>query len=84
MLRLSLVWGTELASKRNKSGPSFENHPDISNDVFDIQCVSYLSQAAGLVAGDKRLVRPLAMAAFAERDVFDSIADVPHRYCTPK
>jgi len=33
MLRLSLAWGTELASKRNKSGSSFEDY-NISNDIF--------------------------------------------------
>ena len=82
MLRLSLAWGTELASKRNKSGPSFENY-DISNDIFDIHYVSHLSQADGLVAGDKDLVLPLALAAFPDKDVFGSIDDVPDWYCMP-
>jgi hypothetical protein len=81
LLRLSLAWGTELASKRNKSGPSFENYDKISNDVFDIYYVSHLLQVDGLVAGDKRLVRPLAMAAFTSKDIFGSIKDVPYRYC---
>ncbi len=80
LLRLSLAWGTELACKRNKSGPSFENY-DISNDIFDIYYVSHLSQADGLVAGDKRLVRPLATAAFPDKDVFGSINEVPSSYC---
>ena len=80
LLRLSLAWALELASKRNNSGPSFENY-DISNDIFDIYYVSHLSQADGLVAGDKRLVRPLAMAAFPSKDVFGSIDDVSYRYC---
>ncbi len=79
MLKLSLAWGIELASKRNKSGPSFEKY-DISNDIFDIIYVSHLSQAGGLVAGDKNLVQPLAKAAFPSKDVFDSINDVPYRY----
>jgi len=80
LLRLNLAWGTELASKRNKSGPSFENYDEISNDVFDIHYVSHLSQVDGMVAGDKRLVQPLTIAAFPEKDVFDSIDDVPERY----
>ncbi len=80
LLRLSLAWGIELASKRNKSGPSFENR-DISNDIYDIYYVSHLSQADGLVAGDKRLVRPLAMAAFPSKDVFGSINEVHASYC---
>ena len=79
MLRLRCTWGIELASKRNKSGPSFENY-DISNDIFDIFYVSHLAQADGLVAGDKRLVQPLAIAAFPSKDVFGSIDDVPYRY----
>ena len=80
MLRLSLAWGTELACKRNKSGSSFEDY-DISNDIFDIFYVSHLSQADGLVAGDKDLVQPLATVAFPEKDVFNSIYDVPDSYC---
>ncbi len=83
ILRLSLVWGIELACKRNKSGPNFKNY-DISNDIFDIFYVSHLSQAGGLITGDKRLVLPLAMAAFPDKDVFGSIDDVPYRYCTRK
>lgn len=86
MLRLSTAWEIELASKRNKSGPSFENYDEISNDVFDIYYVSHLSQADGLVTGesDKKLMRPLAMAAFPDKDVFCRIDDVPERYCTHK
>jgi len=83
MLRLSSAWGIELASKRNKSGPSFKNY-DISNDIYDIYYVSHLSQVDGLIAGDKNLVQPLAMAAFPDKDVFCSIYDVPERYCTRK
>ncbi|GAG33142.1 unnamed protein product, partial [marine sediment metagenome] len=51
------------------------------NDIFDIYYVSHLSQADGLVAVDKRLVQPLAKAAFPSKDVFGSINDVPYRYC---
>lgn len=81
MLRLCNAWGTELASKRNQSGPDFENR-DISNDIYDIYYVSHLSQASGLLAHDKDLVEPLAIAAFPDKDVFRSIDDVPFRYCT--
>ena len=80
MVSLCLSWGTEMAIKRNKSGISFESY-DISNDIFDIYYVSHLSQANGLIAGDKKLVRPLAIAAFPEKDVFGSIEDVPVQYC---
>ena len=83
MVRLCLSWGTEMAIKRNKSGISFESY-DISNDIFDIYYVSHLSQADGLIAGDKKLVRPLAIAAFPDKDVFSSIDEVPVRYCKSK
>jgi len=76
MLRLSIAWGIELASKRNKSGPGFENR-DISNDVFDIEYVSHLSQADGLITCDNNLVKPLALAAFPNKEVFGSIDDIP-------
>lgn len=79
MVRLSLAWSTEMAVKRNKSGISFESY-DISNDIFDIYYVSHLSQADGLIAGDKKLVRPLAMAAFPDKDVYGSIDEVPIEY----
>jgi hypothetical protein len=79
MLRLSIALGIELASKRNKSGPDFENR-DISNDIFDIQYVSYLLHADGLITCDKKLVQPLAIAAFPNKDVFGSIDDVPSEY----
>lgn len=81
LLRLSLAWGIELASKQNKSGPSFKNY-DISNDIYDIYYVSHLSQVGGLVTSDRNLVRPLATAAFPDKDVFDSIDDVSDRYRT--
>lgn len=81
LLRLCLAWGTELASKRNKSGYSFENYNEMSNDIFDICYVAHLSQADCLLSRDKRLVQPLAKAAFPSKDVFESIDDVPYRYC---
>lgn len=81
LLRLCLAWGTELACMRNKSGPSFDNYKELSNDIYDIFYVSHLLQADGLVAGDKGLVQSLAKAAFPGKDVFDSIDDVPDCYC---
>jgi len=81
LLRLCLAWGTELASKRNKSGSSFDNYNEMSNDIYDIYYVAHLSQADGLIVRDKRLGEPLAKAAFPSKDVFGSINDVPYRYC---
>ena len=81
LLRLCLAWGTELACMRNKSGSCFDNYKELSNDIFDIHYVSHLLQADGLITSDKRLVQPLAKAAFPGKDVFDSIGDVPDCYC---
>ncbi len=81
LLRLSCAWGIELASMRNKSSPSFNiDNYDLSNDIYDIYYVSHLSQVDGLITEDKNLVRPLAMAAFPDKDVFDNIDDIPDRY----
>jgi len=82
MWRLCFAWGTELANKRNQSGPSFDNYSDLPNDIYDIYYVSHLSQASGLLTKDNNLVEPLAIAAFPDRDIFRSIDDVPFRYCT--
>ena len=79
-LRLCLAWGMELACKRNKSGRSFENYNELSNDIYDICYVAHLSQADGLIARDKNLVQPLAKVAFPSKDVFESIDDVPRSY----
>lgn len=81
LLRLCLAWGTELACRRNKSGSSFDNYKELSNDIFDIHYVSHLSQVDGLITSDKTLVQPLAKAAFPGKDIFDSIDDVPYCYC---
>ena len=86
MLRLGCAWGIELASKRNQSGPSFDNYKDLSNDIYDIHYVSHLAQAHGLVTheNEKKLMPSLAKAAFPGKDVFRDIDDVPFRYCVRK
>jgi len=75
LLRLCLTWGIELASKRNQSGPSFENR-DISNDIYDMYYVACLFKADGLITGDERLVKPLAKTAFPEKNIFSAAVDV--------
>ena len=77
--RLAFAWAIEWACKRNQSGPSFENH-DISNDLYDIEYVAYLSRADGLLTGDEELVMPLAKAAYPQKDVFDDINNIPQSY----
>jgi hypothetical protein len=41
-----------------------------SNDYYDIEHVSYLSRADGLLTNDQELQEPLAKAAFPEKEVF--------------
>lgn len=79
MTRLYLAWGSELASRRNNSGPSYKlDDIDISNDIYDIYYVSHLLQADGLITHERKkgLVPSLAMAAFPDKNVFCSIDDV--------
>jgi len=79
MIRLWWAWIIDWACKRNYSGPSFEDK-DISNDLHDIEYVAYLSRADGLLTKDKRLVQPLAKAAFPEKEVFSDLEEVPEEY----
>jgi len=78
-LRLWFAWGFEWTCMRSQSGPSIEN-VDISNDMYDMEYVAYLSRAEGLLTRDKKLVEPLARAAFPEKDIFACIEDVPRSY----
>jgi hypothetical protein len=41
-----------------------------SNDFYDIEYISYLSRADGLLTNDQKLQEPLANAAFPEKEVF--------------
>ncbi|OHB55662.1 MAG: hypothetical protein A2173_02030 [Planctomycetes bacterium RBG_13_44_8b] len=79
MALLIWAWAMEWGCIRSKSGVSFENY-DISNDIFDIEYVSYLSRANGILTGDEELVQPLARAAFPGKDVFSSLDEVPEDY----
>jgi len=72
--RLAFAWAIEWACKRNQSGSSYVNY-NISNDFYDIEYVAYLSRAAGLLTGDKKLVMPLAKVAYPQKDVVN-----PQRY----
>lgn len=50
------------------------------HDCQDVEYVTYLSRADGLLTRDKKLVEPLARAAFPEKDVFSSLDEVPDEY----
>jgi len=50
------------------------------HDLSDIEYVLLLSKADAIVTQDKKLVEPLARAAFPEKDVFSSLEEVPESY----
>jgi hypothetical protein len=53
---------------------------NIEHDYLDTEYVLLLSKADGLLTRDKEMVRPLAKAAFPEKDVFSDIDEVPAEY----
>ena len=50
------------------------------HDCQDIEYVTYLSLADGLLTRDKKLVTLLAKAAFPDKDIFSSLDEVPEEY----
>jgi hypothetical protein len=55
-------------------------HPRAQHDVLDVEYVVLLSHADGILTRDKKMVKPLARAAFPNKDVFSSPAEVPDEY----
>lgn len=79
LLRIYFAWAIEWASRRNQSGPSFQGDIE-ENDVYDMEYISYLNNADGILSEDKKLVLPLAKAAFPDKGVFESLDEVPDEY----
>ena len=52
----------------------------VEHDLLDMEYVLLLSRADGIITRDKKLVEPLARAAFPEKDVFSSLEEVPESY----
>ena len=50
------------------------------HDYQDMEYVLLLSRADGLLTRDEKLVKPLAKAAFPDKDVFSSLDEVPGDY----
>jgi len=50
------------------------------HDLQDIEYVLLLSRADALLTRDEKLVKPLAQAAFPDKDVFSSLDEVPEEY----
>ncbi|MBN1796026.1 MAG: hypothetical protein JW804_05075 [Sedimentisphaerales bacterium] len=59
-------------------GPPGDNRAE--HDYQDMEYVLLLSRADALLTRDKKLVEPLAKAAFPEKDVFSSIDEIPDSY----
>jgi len=76
--RLYFAYSLDLMFQKNLPGSCAKK--DISNDFYDIEPVSYLSRADGLLTNDKKLQVPLAKAAFPKQKVFvvDTSKDVQH------
>ena len=50
------------------------------HDYQDMEYVLLLSRADGILTRDKKVVEPLARAAFPEKDVFSNLDEVPDEY----
>ncbi len=69
MTRLWFAYCIEWTFKKNLTGSAEKK--DISNDLYDLEYVTYLSRADGLLTNDKKLQVPLAKAAFPKKEVFE-------------
>lgn len=78
MARLYLAYSLDWLFIKNMPGSSEKRN--ISNNLYDIEYVTYLSRANGLLTNDKKLQVPLANAAFPKKKVFvvDTSKDVQH------
>jgi len=56
------------------------NLSSVEHSYQDIEYVALLCRAQGLITNDKRLLLPLARAAFPDKDVFLSLDEVPDEY----
>lgn len=77
-LRLMHILVQERTFQRHTGGKSSESI--IEHDLQDIKYILLLSRANGLLTRDKKLVKPLAQAAFPEKDVFSNLDEVPDEY----
>lgn len=78
ILRVFWIWMLEINFSRQTGGEIGERN--LEHDWQDIAYVSLLSRADGLLTKDKKLVKPLAKAAFPDKDVFSSLDEVPEDY----
>jgi len=78
-VRLATALDLEYAFLRKGHGGKKE-HEGAEHDLHDVEYAVLLSRADAIITGDKKLVEPLARAAFPKKDVFSSLDDVPESY----
>ncbi len=78
-IRLSTVLHLEYAFLKKGQGGDREQE-NAEHDLYDVQYAILLSRADAIITSDKKLVEPLARAAFPEKDVFSSLEEVPESY----
>ncbi|MBW7989306.1 MAG: hypothetical protein FVQ84_04720 [Planctomycetes bacterium] len=76
--RLVRIIAMEYSCRGLSSGAPSKKQAE--HDYQDMEYVLLLSRADGLLTRDKKLVKPLAKAAFPEKDVFENLEDVPDEY----
>jgi hypothetical protein len=78
-IRLNTVLHLEYSFLRKGQGGAREQ-VNTEHDLCDVQYVILLSRADAIITRDMQLVEPLARAAFPEKRVFSSLAEVPESY----
>jgi len=81
-LTLAIVWEYSYKNLRSliRNDGYVPKRVDAEHDDQDVDYVLLLSRADAIITRDKKLVQPLARAAFPEKDVFSSLEEVPESY----
>jgi hypothetical protein len=77
-IRMAVILAIEYEYHKGKPGDNQQER--VEHDIEDMDYAFLLSRADGLLTGDEKLVKPLAKAAFPQKDVFSSIDEVPEEY----
>ena len=79
-IRLTLAIVYEWWYKNQTGTLPEEKETYAEHDDQDMEYVLLLSRADAIITCDKKLVEPLAKAAFPKKDVFSSLEEVPESY----
>lgn len=77
-LKIATALAFEYTFRKGKPGKNQLTNAE--HDLQDAEYVFLLSKADCLLTRDKKLVKPLAQAAFPDKDVFSSLDEVPEEY----